>query len=145
MFVVDTDVISCTSPLSRQARAVESWLARHEARSFLSAATLAELHHGAVRVRLDGATRKADLLEGWIADVAQTFEGRFIPVDERIASKTGEFLARAEKAGFDPGFVDACLAATADVLGYEVVTFNARHFAALGAAFRVPNATSTDP
>jgi predicted nucleic acid-binding protein len=138
VFVLDTDVISRTSPISRMAGAVQGWLAKHEDRSFLSAATLAELHHGVARVRLEGATRKADVLQRWVAEVTQAFEDRLLPVDERIARRTGEYLARAEKAGFDPGFVDACLAATADVLGYEVVTFNARDFAALGASFRVP-------
>lgn len=139
MFVVDTDVISRTSPLSREGHRVGEWLRRHGDVSYICASTIAEMDFGESRLRLRGATRQAAVLASWIELVIGSFERKILPLDLDVGRRTGEMLARAEKAGFDPGFVDACIAATADVHGFEVVTFNARDFAAFGVPHRRPD------
>lgn len=144
MFLLDTDVISRTSPLSVRPIAVHDWLAAHEHESFISVLTLSELSRGMVLLRLKGSLRRAKLLEAWILEVEGTVSGRLLDVDRNIGWRAGELLATAEAAGHRPGFVDACLAATAAERRLTVVTFNARHFDALGVPHRRP-ALDSDP
>lgn len=139
MFVLHTDVVSRTSPLSGDARRVREWLLAHEGLSRVSVVTLAELHFGVERLRRRGPNRKADLLSSWLNEIEEGFSSRLLPIDAPISRRTGALLARAEAAGSNPGFADACIAATADLAGFEVVTFNARHFSAFGVSFRVPD------
>lgn len=141
--MVDTDVISRSSPLSRDGDRVSGWLQMQLGLTFVSAATLAELQFGASRLRLRGATRQAAALAVWVETVLTTYRGRTLEIDMEVGLRTGEMLARAEKAGFDPGFVDACIAATAEIHGFEVVTFNARDFAGFGVPHRRPDSGTT--
>lgn len=138
MYVLDTDVISKTSPLAPSAEATINWIDQRRTSSYLSAATLTELHFGLERLNLRGASRKAASLARWIDQVSVYFTGRTLPVGIAVARRAGELLAKAEAAGQSPGFADSCIAATADTLGYEVVTFNTRHFHAFGVPHRTP-------
>ena len=139
MFLLDTDVVSRTSPFSKQRDEVQSWLGMHERESFLSVLTLSELGRGTILLRMKGASTKAARLEAWIDEVEASVSGRLLAVDRNIGRRTGEMLARAEAAGHRPSFVDACLAATAAERGFTVMTFNAKHFAAFGVAHRKPS------
>ena len=138
MYVLDTDVISRSSPMSRESVRVAGWLQANRGLTFLSAATLAEFQFGASRLRLRGATRQERGLAAWIETVLEDYRGKVIDIDVEVGRRAGEMLARAETAGFDPGLADACIAASADVRGFEVVTFNSRHFAAFGVPHRQP-------
>ncbi len=138
MFVLDTDVISRTSPLSKPDLNLQAWFSLYEAVSYLSVATLSELHLGTELARRRGASRKADNLQAWLDGVMVVFVDRLLPIDPPIARRTGELLAKAEAAGQNPGFVDACIAATAEILEHRVVTFNARHFAVFDVPFGPP-------
>ena len=131
--------------MSRERDRVSGWFQLHVGLTFVSAATLAELQFGVSRLRLRGGTRQATALAGWVDTVTTTYRNRTLDIGMDVGLRTGEMLARAEKAGFDPGFVDACIAATADVHGFEVVTFNARDFAAFGVPHRRPVAEGTRP
>lgn len=138
MFLIDTDVISRTSPSSVRLGDVQGFLDRHWGESYLSTLTLGELWFGASRLRLRGAVRKATQLSAWVSDVEHTYSGRLLSVDVAIGRRTGEMLARAEANGHQAGYVDACLAATAAEFGYTVVTFNVRHFVHFGVPHRTP-------
>ena len=138
MFLLDTDVISRTSPYSRHAGDVHGWLAEHKDRSYLSVVTFSELWRGAYRLHARGSLRKAHHLEAWIAAVESSVAGRVLPVDSPIGRRTGILVARAEAAGHQPSFVDACLAATAAERDFTVITFNTRHFVAFGVPHRKP-------
>lgn len=138
MFLIDTDVISSTFPDSSRLGQVQAFLDRHWLESFVSVLTVGELWFGVERLRLRGATRRAARLGRWTEDVQTTYAGRLLPPDLAIGRRSGEMLARAEKAGHQPGFVDACLAATAAERGFTVVTFNGRHFQAFGVPYRSP-------
>lgn len=102
MYVVDTDVVSRTSPLSRERDRVSHWLRMHVGLTFISTATLAELRFGVSRLRLRGAARQAAALAAWVETVMTTFRGRMLEIGMEVGLRTGEMLARAEKAGFDP-------------------------------------------
>ena len=74
MFVLDTDVISRSSP-SRRARAGDrEWLGRRRP-CFLSVITVAEIAFG-VQLALPVRDRKAETLARWIDGVVETFTDR---------------------------------------------------------------------
>jgi hypothetical protein len=97
-----------------------------EDRVFLSVITLAELRYGVERMPA-GARRSR--LERWLQlELPARFEGRILPVDEKIADTWGKVVSRYESAGRPIGIMDAFLAATAEVHRLTLVTRNAGHF-----------------
>ncbi|TDR87276.1 PIN domain-containing protein [Enterovirga rhinocerotis] len=136
--MLDTDVVSRTSPVSRDFELVDGWLSRHKGLSFVCVVTLTELRFGVDRLKLRGATRKASILDAWVDGIEDFFGSRLLAVDARVATRTGQLLAKAETAGISPGLADACIAACAQLTDRTVVTFNARHFSAFGVPFRAP-------
>lgn len=138
MFLLDTDVISRTSPFGRSSAELREWLLAHEHVSFVSVLTLSELCRGTALLRLKGAIAKARQLDTWVSQVEQAVSRRLLSVDRAIGRRTGDLLASAQAAGHGPSFVDACLAATAAERGLTVVTFNSRHFDAFGVPHQTP-------
>ncbi len=145
MYLLDTDVISRTSPLSAAVHAdVRDWLRQVGDQSYLSAVSMSEIQYGASCLIERGSRRKAMVLARWMDTIFTVFAGRLLPVDHHVARRTGELLARVEAAGHNPGFEDACIAATADLNGFVVVTQNARHFRAFGVPHREPGGSGGD-
>lgn len=139
MYLLDTNVLSLSSPLnSARGSNAESWLQAVGRRGYLSVVSVSEVQFGVTRLRARGATQKAKALAEWLETVLSSFFDRVLPMDVAIGRRTGELLATAKAAGHDPGFEDACIAATAAVHGLIVVTNNVRHFAALGVAHQRP-------
>jgi toxin FitB len=130
VFILDTNVISHPATLAS--------LQPSGDHLFLSVITVSELQFGASLLTERGHWRKARELQSWIDSVVSAYEGRLLSVDVAIARRTGEMLAKAEQAGFKPGYEDAVIAATAAIRGMTVLTFNQQDFRALGANFRVP-------
>ena len=125
-FLLDTNVIS-EWVKQRPDPGVIAWLADvDEDRVFLSVVTLAELRHGIERL-VDGSRRRR--LDAWLRDeLPLRFEGRLLPVDEAIADRWGEVVARRETAGRPIGVMDAFIAATANVHALTLVTRNESDF-----------------
>jgi toxin FitB len=139
VYLLDTNVISRGSPVaSPDWHLVRHWLQGFGESSYLSVITLSELQYGTARLNEQGATRKAQELSAWVESMIALFHDRFLPVDQQIARRTGELLARAEFAGHKPGFEDACIAATADLHRLTIVTHNVKHFVAFGIPFQQP-------
>jgi predicted nucleic acid-binding protein len=119
-FLLDTNVVSELAKPQPNAGVVR-WL--HEADEdslFLSVITLAELRFGVERLA-PGARRNR--LAVWIREeLAERFEGRILPVDERVADVWGEVLARSEAQGRRMNLMDCFLAATAKVHKLALVT-----------------------
>jgi predicted nucleic acid-binding protein len=119
-FLLDTNVVSeWVKP--RPDPGVIRWLADiDEDRVFLSVVTLAELRHGIERLA-DGSRGRR--LDAWLRDeLPLRFEGRLLPVDEAIADRWGEVVARREAAGRPIDVIDAFIAATANVHALKLVT-----------------------
>jgi toxin FitB len=130
-FLLDTNAVSeWVKP--RPNPGLIRWLDEaDEDRTFLSVITIAELHHGVERIPA-GARRER--LERWLdRDLALRFEGRILPVDERVAEAWGKTIAAAEAAGRPIGVMDAFLAATTEVHHLTLVTRNVGDFPTLKA------------
>jgi predicted nucleic acid-binding protein len=141
VYLLDTNVISLTSPLAgREHQGVRDWLRSVADSSSLSVISVAEMQFGVGRLEARGASRKARALSDWLGDILNAFSDRILPLDMQIGRKTGELLAGALAAGFEPDFQDACIAATAAVNRLVVVTNNVRHFRPLGVEHVIPGA-----
>ena len=49
-------------------------------------------------------------------------------VNERVAEEAGKLTSEAKRAGRQPAFADALIAATARIYGLQLVTLNVKHF-----------------
>ena len=122
MYLLDTNVISELRK-SRPHGAVVAWLEGVGNDDLhLSAVTIGELQAGAEITR-DQDPDKADEIEGWIDQVAGTWN--LLPLDGRIFRTWAKLMHRRS----DDQLVDGLIAATARVHHLVVVTRNVRDFA----------------
>ena len=139
MYVLDTDVIFRSSPSSAGiAPEIAAWLRGVGDLCYLSTITFAEIAFGVTKLAVAGSDRKAETLARWLDGIAEAFTHRIVLVDVAAARRTGDLIARAKAVGHAAKFEDACIAATADVHGFTVVTFNVKHFAPLGIRHQLP-------
>jgi len=132
VFLVDTNVISAAAPARRAARLdVVAWMDRNAGLLFVSVVTVAEIEDGIAKARRTGATRKADDLGWWLETLLHLYADRVLPLDVPAARFAGVLADRARGAGFDMGFPDLAIAATAHVHSLTVLTRNIRHFGRL--------------
>ncbi|NKJ04554.1 MULTISPECIES: type II toxin-antitoxin system VapC family toxin [Rhizobium] len=131
MYLLDTNIISATSPLRAQdllSQTVRAWVAAHADRLFLSAITVAEIGTGIAKAHRTGASQKASLLGEWLALVLHLYGERILAFDAATARIAGRLFDQAVGRGGNPGFEDAAIAATALRHDYTVLTRNLRHF-----------------
>jgi len=143
VYLLDTCIVSHRSPVqSRHDRIVAEWLRRHGESCYLSVVTLTEIAHGIAWSRHRGATANAARLQTWLEETIDLHGDRILPIDREIALRAGALLSTARAAGSAPDTEDAWIAATAELHGLTVLTFNEADFRPLGVAFRNP---LTDP
>ena len=130
-FLLDTNAVS-EWVKARPNPGLIAWMeAADEDRIFLSAISLAELTYGVERLP-SGKRRKR--LEEWLHhELRLRFEGRILPVNEKVAQVWGRTVARSEAAGRPMSVMDAFLAATAEVHNLTLVTRNVEDFSLLKA------------
>jgi predicted nucleic acid-binding protein len=139
LYLLDTCVISELAPgRSQPQRDLADWLGRNGRDCYISAVTLTELAYGVAWLRHRGATAKAARLVAWQEEMVRFHAGRIIPIDIDIAVRAGALLSIARAAGFDPDTEDAWIAATAELHGMEVLTFNEADFRPMRVASRDP-------
>jgi predicted nucleic acid-binding protein len=100
--------------------------------------TVAEISFGVAWLAHRGAARKSGHLGAWLSDLLVFHANRVLPVDDRVALRSGQLLARARANGVDVGVEDALIAATADLNRMAVLTRNARHFEPMGVVHTNP-------
>jgi predicted nucleic acid-binding protein len=136
MFLLDTDVLSLTSPVSQitahEAEAWREWVRNNSDALHISVITIMEIRFGLEKLRSKGTTRKSDLVQKWLLLSETVYRNRIIPVSTEIAHKAGKFLQNAFQRGVAPGAEDALIAASAEVMGLHLVSRNGRHMSALG-------------
>ena len=92
--------------------------------------TLAEVRRG-IQLLPDGKRR--EMLDKWLLnDVADTYEGRILPLTAAIADLAGRIGAAAKREGYTVELADVLIAATAQMHGLAVATLNRKHFERLG-------------
>lgn len=142
MYVLDTDVFSVTSPTSglsgAEADAWRAWVEANQELLCFSVVTIMEVRFGIEKSLAKGATKKAELLQKWLAAAETGHRDRIIPVTIDIAHLAGELLYRATQAGNAPSSEDALIAATAQLRGYCVLSRNAKDMRALQVDWRDP-------
>lgn len=76
------------------------------------------------RVEIEGGMRSAERRA-----VSQLMGSlRLVPVSDPIAARAGEYVRQYRRSHQGIDVVDYVIAATADVMGAEVVTLNVKHF-----------------
>ncbi len=122
-YLIDTNVLSETVR-PKPNRGVEEFLRGEKPLHLcISALTLGELRHGVERL---ATGKKQQALQHWLdSDLAAWFEGRILPVDEKVADTWGRLLARSRRT---LPAVDSLLAATALTHGLTLVTHNTKDF-----------------
>jgi predicted nucleic acid-binding protein len=142
VYLVDTNILSAGSPGAGTAVAgLVEWLDAASPHLFLSVVTASEILSGIALQKRKGATRKAEALQNWWQDVEHLYGSRILPFDLAAATEAGAMLDRARSQGFDPGFPDIAIAATAAARGFTVLTRNVRDFAPLGIVLLNPYET----
>jgi predicted nucleic acid-binding protein len=140
-YVVDTDVLSATSPTaSRAIPGLSDWLERNSEHLYLSVISLMEISYGIAWLRHREARRKAALLQAWLDDVMAFHRNRIIMIVDVVAVRAGQLLARARAGGVEVGAEDSLIAASAQLRGMTVLTANARHFMPMGVRCLNPRA-----
>jgi predicted nucleic acid-binding protein len=125
-FLLDTNVL-CEPARLKPDPGVLGWLAEaDEDRLHISAVTLAEVQRGVSR--LPSGTRR-DRIQRWLeGDVLERFGDRILPLDNAVAIKWGQIMAREESAGRTMNSIDGFIAATAVVGAFTLVTRNVSDF-----------------
>ena len=132
MYLVDTDVLSTGAPGRRErSAALVDWMDARSDALFLSAVTVAEIHHGIARLKRTGAAERAARLHDWLDLVLHLYGDRVIPFDIDAARAAGPLMDKARATGQSPGFADLAIAATAGSRNLTVLTRNLRHFVPL--------------
>lgn len=135
-FLLDTNVVSeWVKP--RPDPGLVAWLTQlDEDEACLSVVTLAELRYGITRL---SSGKRRDRLWTWLHDeLPDRFEGRVLPVDDRVAFAWGDVTAECAMAGRPIGAMDALIAATARVHALELVTRNVGDFEVTGVVVHNP-------
>jgi toxin FitB len=133
-WLLDTNVVSELIRPKPNAGVV-TWLAERsgdEARLYLSALTLAEIHRGVLR--LDSENRLFGRLQAWLnTDLLVRFAGRILAFDEQVARTWGAMTSALPK-GIAVSTMDSLIGATALHHDLVLATRNERdlrHFAGL--------------
>ena len=132
MYLVDTDILSAGAPGRRErSAALVDWMDARSDALFLSAITVAEIHHGIAKLKRTGAVERAARLADWLDLVLHLYGDRVIPFDIDAARVAGPLMDKARATGQSPGFADLAIAATAGSRNLTALTRNLRHFAPL--------------
>jgi predicted nucleic acid-binding protein len=129
-FLLDTNVLSeLTRPKSEPQ--VENWLnTADDERLFLSVISLGEIFKG---LTILPESKRRQYLRQWVEETMRPwFDGRMLPVSERIAERWGILAGECQLKGRGLSVADGLIAATALEHDLTLVTRNVRDFAYLG-------------
>jgi len=136
MYLLDTDVLSLTSPVSALStegvEAWRDWVRINNDMLYFSAITIMEMRFGLQKLIAKGATARSDRLKKWLFVTETLYQHRIVPISIEIAHQAGVFLHEAVRRGIQPGAEDALIAATARVMDLQLVSRNRKHMDALG-------------
>jgi predicted nucleic acid-binding protein len=128
-YLLDTCVLS-ELPKKKPNKGVLDWISSQSNFDLaVSVLTLGELVKGTHYLP---DSPKRTTLQIWIIEqIAESFEGRVLPVSDEIAARWGSIAGQAEKKGKPLPVIDSLLLATASIHELAIVTRNVadfRHF-----------------
>ena len=128
-FLLDTCVLSeFVKPQPSQS--LLNFISEHnDGDMYISSMTLAELHRGVVR--MDDGKRKSDLIY-WLDEIEESFKGRLLDFDSKVAVTWAKICTIAEKKGKKLSAFDSIIAAIASSNELVMVTRNVKDFEASG-------------
>lgn len=130
-FLLDTNVLSEFNRRGEPDQRVRRWLEAADTESlYASVLTFGEIRLG---IELLPPSKRRSQLQEWLErDLREWFEGRILPVNERIADRWGLVRAQAQLKGRPLSVVDALIAATALEHNLTLVSRNASDFSVAG-------------
>jgi toxin FitB len=132
-YLIDTNIISEVRKRKRCDPHVAAWYASiADEELFLSTLVLGEIRKG-VELARSRDPDKAAALERWLRQVAATFEGRVLGIDNAVSDQWGRMNAIRSIP-----VIDGLMAATAVTNGLTLVTRNDRDIAGVGATVLNP-------
>jgi predicted nucleic acid-binding protein len=136
MILLDTNVLSALMQEKPDPHVV-AWLDLQPAESiWTTSVTVFEIRFG---VEILAAGKRRRFLEDTFEQMlAEDFDGRVVPFDERAAQWAGRFAAARRRAGRTIEIRDAQIAGIAAARKATIATRNVRHFDALGPALIDP-------
>jgi predicted nucleic acid-binding protein len=132
-YLIDTNIICEVRKGARCNLHVAAWFASiDDADIYLSVLTVGEIRRGIERMRTRDP-EQSRALDRWLAEVAKSYSGRIIPIDQATAEVWGQMSAIRPVPA-----IDALMAATAKVHHMTLATRNVTHVADLGASVLNP-------
>ena len=138
MYLVDTNVISASSPTRKGASDLAEWMDAHSCQLFLSAVSVAEIEDGIAKLRRQGARQKAGNFAAWLETLLHLYADRVLAFDVETARLAGALSDKARGQGFAPGLADIIIAATARRHDLTLLTRNTKDFVYLGVSLHDP-------
>ena len=133
MFLLDTNIISEIRKGNSCNERVANWYAGvKEADLFLSVLVTGEIRKGIESIR-NRDLQQAEALERWLQKVLQSFSGRILPIDAKVADTWGKMNAIRPIP-----VIDGLLVATAKVHDMTLVTRNVVDIEGLNASVLNP-------
>jgi predicted nucleic acid-binding protein len=125
-FLLDTNVISEARKLAGNPN-VRAWLSSvNDADLFISVLALGEIRQGIDRLRRRDSAQAA-VLERWLGGLIRDYTDRIVPITAQIADEWGRLNSNRSLP-----VIDGLMAASANVLGFTLVTRNVADVAGTG-------------
>lgn len=125
-YLIDTCVISELIKINPDPSCITWIRSHHESSFYISVLTIGELRKGISKLK---PSKKRIQLEHWFEEeFIPRFQLRIISIDEAVAMKWGELLARCESAGRSLPTIGSLIAATAAIHSFAIVTRNVKDF-----------------
>ncbi len=120
-YLLDTCVISEFIKPAPNENVIKWFKKQNNGSLYLSVMTFGEIQQGISR--LSDCSKKKSLFK-WLCDVEQSFNGRVIDIDIKLAAYWGDLQGNLSREGNKMSVIDSLIAATALNFGMTLVTRN---------------------
>jgi toxin FitB len=131
-YLVDTSFISILAPSRAEfTPELENWVRTNQDNLYLSVITIFEIEQGIHKLTRKNAVAKAKLYSAWLNDLEAAMDENILAVTRDIARRAASILSETIAGGWQIGYPDIMIGATAVVADLPVLTRNMKHFNAM--------------